>query len=195
MVVLMSLTSRVPAALPSLFHSCRPWTPSSAEKKSVPSTTPSAAGYELKGPGKMSLTIIVPAAVPSLVHGAELWTSDGTAAGTMMVKDILPGPLSSYPAALGVVDGTLFFSADDGVHGRQLWKSDGSAAGTLLVKDINTTIDSRPSSNPTELTDVNGTLFFVATGRLSSHPDLWKSDGTAAGTMMVKDFGTGFTFD
>jgi ELWxxDGT repeat protein len=79
-------------------------------------------------------------------HGTELWKSDGTAAGTVLVKDIFPGssyhyrvgdaPNSSNPQYLTAVDGTLFFSAIDGVHGAELWKSDGTAAGTVLVKDI-----------------------------------------------------------
>ena len=34
------------------------------------------------------------------------------------------------------MNGTLFFTADDGVNGQELWKSDGTAAGTTLVKDI-----------------------------------------------------------
>src|SRR5947209_3680218 len=36
-------------------------------------------------------------------HGNELWTSDGTAAGTGLLKDIHPGPLSSAAANLTVV--------------------------------------------------------------------------------------------
>ena len=35
------------------------------------------------------------------------------------------------------MNGTLFFSANDGTNGNELWKSDGTAAGTVLVKDIN----------------------------------------------------------
>ena len=72
--------------------------------------------------------------------GNELWRSDGTSAGTTLVKDISFAPTgSSMPQDLVDVNGTLFFSADDGIHGRELWKSDGSAASTVLVKDINTT--------------------------------------------------------
>ena len=40
------------------------------------------------------------------------------------------------PRNLTNVNGTLFFTADDGTNGRELWKSDGTAAGTVLVKDI-----------------------------------------------------------
>src|SRR5262245_5797505 len=66
--------------------------------------------------------------------GIELWKTDGTAAGTVLVKDILPGPGNSYPRFLSNVNGTLYFLADDGVSGRELWRSDGTAAGTNVVK-------------------------------------------------------------
>lgn len=33
-------------------------------------------------------------------NGVELWMSDGTIAGTMLVKDIRPGSDSSYPDSL-----------------------------------------------------------------------------------------------
>ena len=64
------------------------------------------------------------------VHGRELWKSDGTAAGTMIVKDINPGSAASGPGYLTNVNGTLFFSANDGTTGGEMWKSDGTAAGT-----------------------------------------------------------------
>ena len=69
-------------------------------------------------------------------HGDELWKSDGTKAGTVLVKDINPGDATAPPSALTDVGGTLFFTADDGTHGRELWTSDGTKAGTVLVKDI-----------------------------------------------------------
>ncbi len=121
------------------------------------------------------------------VHGQELWKSDGTEAGTVLVKDISAGPYgyaySSYPGQFRNVNGTLFFTADDGVNGRELWKSDGTDAGTMMVKDINT--DSYSSSYPEQLTNVDGTLFFTANDGINGG-QLWKSDGTEAGTVIVK---------
>jgi len=111
----------------------------------------------------------------------ELWKSDGTAAGTVLVKDIDPDS-GSFPGGFTNVNGTLYFSADDGANGHELWKSDGTAAGTVLVKDI----APGGSSFPSWLTNVNGTLFFRANDGRNGH-ELWKSDGTAAGTLLVKD--------
>jgi ELWxxDGT repeat protein len=75
-------------------------------------------------------------------NGNELWVTDGTDAGTKMVKDINAGPGSANvegPNERGnfaVVNNTLYFVANDGTNGKQLWKSDGTEGGTLLVKVI-----------------------------------------------------------
>jgi ELWxxDGT repeat protein len=78
------------------------------------------------------------------VHGNELWKTDGTAPGTVMVKDIntAVAGASASPNAFTAFNGALYFSANDGVHGVELWKTDGTAAGTVMVKDINPTGDS-----------------------------------------------------
>ena len=60
-------------------------------------------------------------------HGRELWKSDGTAAGTVMVKDIIAGQAGSSPSHLANVNGVLYFSAEDGVHGREITKALGEA--------------------------------------------------------------------
>jgi ELWxxDGT repeat protein len=57
-----------------------------------------------------------------MAHGMELWTSDGTAQGTRLVQDILPGPSWSTPQDLTVAGESLYFSAHDGEHGRELWE-------------------------------------------------------------------------
>src|SRR5262245_43639362 len=116
------------------------------------------------------------------VHGPELWKSDGTAAGTALVKDSHPGIGGFDARYLTNVNGTLYFVANDGLTGYELWKSDGTEAGTALVKKIGSTTGSFPQS----LTNVNGTLFFTATDGTHGR-ELWKSDGTAAGTVLVKD--------
>ena len=46
------------------------------------------------------------------------------------------------------------------------------------------------SSYPGNLTNVNGTLFFAANDGTHGY-ELWKSDGTAAGTVLVKDINPG----
>jgi len=64
-------------------------------------------------------------------YGAELWKSDGTAAGTVLVKDIRSSA-SSNPQNLVNVNGTIFFSANRGDTGYELWKSDGTDVGTIV---------------------------------------------------------------
>jgi ELWxxDGT repeat protein len=59
-------------------------------------------------------------------YGWELWKSDGTEEGTVMVKDIRPGPDPSDPNGMTVMGDTLYFSAKDGIHGNELWTSDGT---------------------------------------------------------------------
>src|SRR5262249_36261710 len=106
-------------------------------------------------------------------HGVELWKSDGTQAGTTLVKDIRPGGAGSSPLNLTAFNGLLYFTAGDGAHGRELWVSDGTAAGTALVQDINPGSGSAfyPFYNP-EFTVVGGQLFFVADDRVHGR-ELW----------------------
>jgi ELWxxDGT repeat protein len=124
-------------------------------------------------------------------HGAELWKSDGTDAGTVLVKDIFPGARSSEITALTAAVDRLYFVADDGVHGRELWVSDGTAAGTVLVADI---FPGAGSSLPADLHAVGRRLVFSAYdgGGPGGHGrELWKTNGTAAGTVLLQDINPG----
>ncbi|KFE71815.1 ELWxxDGT repeat protein [Hyalangium minutum] len=121
-------------------------------------------------------------------EGEELWTSDGTVKGTRLIKDIRPGPESSAPEALAVLNGRVFFAADNGGgKGRELWVTDGTAGGTRLFKDL----ERGPgSSSPEGLTAIQGTLFFSAeTGGRGR--ELWVSDGTTSGTERLKELNPG----
>jgi ELWxxDGT repeat protein len=117
------------------------------------------------------------------IHGNQLWKSNGKAGGTAMVTDINPGTGGQGgldPGNLTAVGNTLFFSGTDGVHGYELWKSDGTPAGTGMVADLN---PGAGGSYPGGLTDFNGTLYFVAND--GNTPRLYKSDGTAPGTVAI----------
>ncbi|CAI8288952.1 MAG: Uncharacterised protein [Euryarchaeota archaeon UBA443] len=56
-----------------------------------------------------------------------------------------------------------------------------------MVKDIQSGSN---SGSPSELTAVGNTLYFSANDGTNGD-ELWKSDGTATGTVMVKDISSG----
>lgn len=116
-------------------------------------------------------------------HGIELWKSNGSAQGTLMVKDIFPGAPSSSPSSFINLNGVLFFIANNGKNGIELWKSDGTESGTVLIKDI---YEGKGSSSPSYITNLNGVLYFSASDSVHS-TELWRSDGTSKGTTLVKD--------
>ena len=68
--------------------------------------------------------------------GLELWKTDGTAAGTVLVKDIMRGICRFCSVWVHRSGRQDLFSAEDMPDSSELWKSDGTAAGTVLVKDI-----------------------------------------------------------
>jgi len=134
-------------------------------------------------------------------HGRELMRTDGTAAGTKLVKDINVGNNSSdsHPSYLTPVGDTLFFFGFEPRTGWELWKTNGLAAGTQLVKDV------WPGPEPTLMTHnrfpfvvgiLNEKILLFAAPDAVHGYELWRSDGTAAGTFLVKDItkGTGHSW-
>ncbi len=119
--------------------------------------------------------------------GPELWTSDGTAAGTHLVKDIHPGTTGASPQWLTAAGDGIFFTADDGVHGRELWWSDGSDTGTRMVKDI---VPGAGSGLPQELAFVDSVLLFSAHDATAGR-EMWASNGSEAGTVRIQDIDPG----
>lgn len=125
------------------------------------------------------------------VHGRELWKSDGTGAGTVMVKDINPGLASSVggsfsSSGLRIFDNQLIFAANGGfLNGEELWVSDGTAEGTLMLKDLNGNFR---GSFPDNFVVIGETMFFTGSSTFGSGlpVELWKTDGTAVGTVPVK---------
>jgi ELWxxDGT repeat protein len=109
--------------------------------------------------------------------GEELWTTDGTAAGTRLLADIFTGSATSSPGDRILYHGQLIFAANDGVDGIELWITDGTPAGTRFLKDLNPGAD---GSNPQGFVAFNDVVYFAASD------GLWKTDGTANGTVRVK---------
>ena len=96
-------------------------------------------------------------------------------------------PTGSNIDGLANFNGTLVFSADDGINGDQLWKSSGTTADAL-VADINGS--SVSLQMPTHFTQVGNAVFFTADSPAYGD-ELWKTNGISAGTVLVKDINPG----
>ena len=119
----------------------------------------------------------------------ELWKSDGTAAGTVLVKDMAPGSAGSRPSSLVNLDGTLLFIAYGTDSKPRLWRSDGTTAGTVPVS---TTVTVDVANGPDyDLVVHRGAAYFRGSADDGSGLELWRTDGTAAGTFRVKDIDPG----
>lgn len=123
-------------------------------------------------------------------EGIELWQSDGTDAGTQMVKAILPGydggfnpTFRSPDIQLIALDSILLFVANSPTDGWELWRSNGSDIGTFVLKDI---FPGSNNSNIRNLTKVGSKAFFIADDGVHGL-ETWVTDGTANGTYMIED--------
>ncbi|MFI5428015.1 ELWxxDGT repeat protein [Aeromicrobium sp. UC242_57] len=115
----------------------------------------------------------------------RLWISDGTPAGTTLLKDINAVGDSS-PSNLTLHDGEVYFAAHNGSHGRELWKTDGTTGGTVMVDDVN---PGNGSSSPAELVSDGSTLLFSAVD--AQGREIFRSKGTAPSTYRMRDINPG----
>jgi ELWxxDGT repeat protein len=123
--------------------------------------------------------------------GTELYVTDGTPGGTVLVRDINAGPASSLPDGYSaVLNGVLYFTAATATEGRELWRTDGTLGGTTLVKDIVVGAGSSNDVNNYELFST-GTYLLFAAKTPTNGVELWRSDGTNAGTNLLLDINSG----
>jgi ELWxxDGT repeat protein len=113
------------------------------------------------------------------VHGSELWRSDGTEAGTYMLKDIVPGGGSSQPLSITAANGKLYFRASTFDYGSEPWVSDGTESGTQLLLNIEY---NGYSSYPRDFVACGNYVYFMASTGFSSDARICRTDGTTAGT-------------
>ncbi len=129
--------------------------------------------------------------------GVEPWTVAPGSDSAEMIKDINPGPASSYAGLprVALSDSLLLFAAFTPATGFELWRSDGTPQGTTLVRDIDAgtrsgLVNGYPSQNLSTAT-VNGYVYFSAQDQQSGNFELWRSDGTQEGTSQVVDLQPG----
>jgi ELWxxDGT repeat protein len=104
-------------------------------------------------------------------NGRELWTTDGTAAGTRLLKDLTPGSASSNPGVFVPFGDGVYFAAASG-----FWKTDSTEAGTVKIASVTV-----------RNTVVSGSQLFFEGFTSATSWELWVSDGSEAGTHMVTE--------
>lgn len=89
------------------------------------------------------------------------------------VADVNASPgAGSNPMEFVYMNGTTFFSADDGEHGRELWQTNGTDRTTLMVGDI---FPGATGSDPQSLTSGGNRLFFSANDGVAGS-ELWSAN-------------------
>jgi ELWxxDGT repeat protein len=127
-------------------------------------------------------------------HGTELWASDGSEAGTRLVADLAPGAAGTTLQNLTAAGARVFFVTHAGNGQFDLWVSDGTAAGTVAVHRFDSEVVAGLPIFPFRALAGIGSSLFVELRAPGERMQLWKSDGTAPGTTLVKDFGAGTQF-
>ncbi|RKH65226.1 HYR domain-containing protein [Corallococcus aberystwythensis] len=123
----------------------------------------------------------------------ELWVTDGTSVGTRSVQEeLLPSGTSIGLGSLRATAHRLFFTATSPETGLELWTSDGTREGTRITRELNPGW-SDGVSPLTPLFVFGDTVLFAPASTSRTAFDLWKSDGTEAGTVPVKDIHPGLT--
>ncbi|MET0555352.1 MAG: hypothetical protein ABW221_20080 [Vicinamibacteria bacterium] len=147
---------------------------------------PNGNGVPADAPfGPVSLGSVALFSAETPAHGRELWRTDGSEAGTSLVKDIAPGSFGGVQySGSAVWHGALLFCARGaGSEAPRLWRSDGTTEGTYALSDL----------GPDWPQSFRGCQFAVNRGRVlfttQFNRFLWSTDGTAAGTSLVKDMG------
>jgi len=149
---------------------------------------PGVAAGAIQPYGMVSVGTTAFFAASSPANGTELWKTDGTTAGTVMVRDLIPGPTDSFPSDLTNINGVLYFSAINPLGERDLWRSNGTAAGTVIVA-AGVFPDSALVGLPV-IASIGNNLFFTGTNAANGG-ELWISNLTTGVTNRLTDINPG----
>ena len=126
----------------------------------------------------------------------QLWSSNGTSTGTVAIKKFQGRFAYSSrflsDNAIQVVNGRIFFVAEDSLHGEEIFTSDGTDTGTHVL-DINpgpgngTWLDLTHNNYTANFAVLNNKLYFSGNSSTTNEATggLWVTDGTMAGTQLV----------
>ena len=127
--------------------------------------------------------------------GSELWSTDGTAEGTSLVLDANPGPPSAfvdlwYPTMMTLLGDEAVYRSHHSMDGWEPWRSDGTPTGTQLIADLFAPSDGMPAEtleSPTLFAAAADDLLLFAADDGATGIELWSSDGSDEGTLLVAD--------
>ncbi len=131
--------------------------------------------------------LLFPSSASGAFDDAEPWVTDGTLAGTRLLADLTPGPAGTRIDVMAADAQRVWFRADTPAFGPELWTTDGTTARTRLVTDLRPGTEGALPYLPSAVLLPWGDLVFTADDGSGAGAELWRSDGTAAGTRMVAD--------
>lgn len=116
-------------------------------------------------------------------HGSELWRTDGTSSGTYLLRDLVTGSISSDLDGL-TGNGSIALFRCNNLCVHEPWWTDG--VNVQILATLNPPFGSSPHS----FTPFASYWLFAAT-TTTSGSELWRTDGTTAGTSQVLDINPG----
>ncbi len=122
--------------------------------------------------------------------GREMWSTDGTEAGTYMLGDLNTGSGDGCINNLGYgrTGNVYIWPVASSAYGKELFKTDGTPAGTSLLEDICPGSGNGIHAMPGYAAVLDSLLIFTCQGISGSSTQLWRTDGTEAGTYWVRTF-------
>jgi len=165
----------------------------------VKELVPGAADADIRFQGAVGGKLLFAATKSVANHGRELYQYDGTA--VTLLKDLAPGKkyidgvaqdaFSSSPTGSAIFGNRMLLSATLPSGDDALWSTDGTASGTVLVTQMEHLAGSGAFELPGSITVLSPSLALYAGATPATGVELHKTDGTPAGSGLVKDLSPG----